>query len=119
MRGRSLTAVIGVLALALLAGACGSGSEAQTTVRATPTTAPPTTTTTVFVPTAPLTGLPDPSGASQTRSALSVKIENTPEARPQSGLNVADWIFERSQDRNCRARCQAEPGTYTHPGNAG
>ncbi len=95
MRGRPTAAVIGVLGLALVAGACGSGSEAQTTSpRTTPSTAPPTTTTTVFVPTAPLTGRPDPSGASQTRAALSVKIENTPEARPQSGLDVADVVYE-------------------------
>ena len=95
MRGRPTAAVIGVVGLALLAGACGSGSEAQTTARTTaPSAAPPTTTTTVFIPTAPLTGLPDPNGASQTRAALSVKIENTPEARPQSGLDVADVVYE-------------------------
>jgi hypothetical protein len=94
MRRRSLTAVIGVLGLALVAGACGGGSGAQTTVRTTASTAPPTTTTTVSVPTAPLTGLPDPSGASRNRAALSVKIENTPEARPQSGLDVADVVYE-------------------------
>ena len=35
------------------------------------------TTTTVAVPIAPLTGLPDPGGASLTRPALSVKVENT------------------------------------------
>jgi len=93
MRGRPVAAVIGVLALAVVAAACGSGSAAQTTAT-TRSTAPPTTTTTVFVPTAPLTGLPDPSGASQTRAALSVKIENTPEARPQSGLDVADVVYE-------------------------
>jgi len=93
MRGRPVAAVIGVLALAVVAAACGSGSAAQTT-STTRSTAPPTTTTTVFVPTAPLTGLPDPSGASQTRAALSVKIENTPEARPQSGLDVADVVYE-------------------------
>ncbi len=46
------------------------------------------------IPDAPLTGLPDPSGASLTRPALSVKIENTPEARPQSGLDVADVVYE-------------------------
>jgi hypothetical protein len=43
---------------------------------------------------APLTGLSDPSGTSQTRSALSVKIENSPEARPQTGLDLADVVYE-------------------------
>jgi hypothetical protein len=92
MRGRPLAAVIAVLALAIVATACGGGSAAQTKGRTKRTA--PTTTTTAFVPTAPLTGLPDPSGASQTRAALSVKIENTPEARPQSGLDVADVVYE-------------------------
>src|SRR5690348_14900013 len=92
MRGRPVAAVVGALAVAIVATAC-SGSSAPTKRIVAPT-APPTTTTTVFVPTAPLTGLPDPSGAAQSRSALSVKIENTPEARPQSGLDVADVVYE-------------------------
>jgi hypothetical protein len=47
---------------------------------------------------APLTGLDDPSGVSLTRAALEVKIENTPEARPQSGLDVADVVYEEVVD---------------------
>ena len=74
---------------------CGGGSDnADAKKPDATTTAPSTTTTTVFVPTAPLTGLPDPSGASQTRASLGVKIENTPESRPQSGLDVADIVYE-------------------------
>ena len=46
------------------------------------------------VPIAPLTGLPDPGGASQTRPALSVKVENTPDARPQAGIDQADVVYE-------------------------
>jgi hypothetical protein len=57
--------------------------------------APPTTTTTpAAVPIAPLTGLPDPGGAALTRSALTVKIENTPEALPQWGIDQADVVYE-------------------------
>lgn len=52
------------------------------------------TTTTVAVPIAPLTGLPDPGGAALTRSALTVKIENTPEALPQWGIDQADVVYE-------------------------
>jgi hypothetical protein len=52
------------------------------------------TTTTVKIPTAPLTGLPDPSGASITRPALTVKIENTPDALPQWGVDQADVVYE-------------------------
>jgi len=51
-------------------------------------------TTTVPVPVAPLTGLPDPGGSALTRSALTVKIENTPEALPQWGIEDADVVYE-------------------------
>jgi len=92
--GRSRAAVIVVVTLAIVATACGGGnSEARTKRRSAPATLP-TTTTTVAVPTEPLTGLPDADGSSQKRAALSVKIENTPEARPQSGLDVADVVYE-------------------------
>ncbi|MFZ1062351.1 MAG: DUF3048 domain-containing protein [Acidimicrobiales bacterium] len=53
-----------------------------------------TTTTTAAVPIAPLTGLPDPGGAALTRPALTVKIENTPEALPQWGIDQADVVYE-------------------------
>jgi hypothetical protein len=53
-----------------------------------------TTTTTIPVAIAPLTGLPDPSGTAITRSALTVKIENTPEALPQWGIDQADVVYE-------------------------
>jgi hypothetical protein len=43
---------------------------------------------------APLTGLADPHGIARHRPALVVKIENTPEARPQAGLDVADLVDE-------------------------
>jgi hypothetical protein len=43
---------------------------------------------------APLTGLADPQGIARHRPALAVKIENTPEARPQAGLDVADVVYE-------------------------
>ena len=52
------------------------------------------TTTTVAPVLAPLTGLPSDE-ASAARPALVVKIDNYPtEARPQSGLNQADVVFE-------------------------
>ncbi|GMU77994.1 MAG: hypothetical protein AMXMBFR46_07910 [Acidimicrobiia bacterium] len=97
-RRRWLSATAALVVLGLGAGAalvsCGGGSSAAPERRRTTATTIPPTTTTVFVPTAPLTGLPDPSGVSQTRSALSVKIENTPDARPQAGLDVADVVYE-------------------------
>jgi hypothetical protein len=43
----------------------------------------------------PLTGLPAPGGAVPPRPALLVKVGNEPEgARPQSGLNEADIVFD-------------------------
>jgi DUF3048 family protein len=43
---------------------------------------------------APLTGRPDPTGIARHRPALAVKIENTPDARPQAGLDTADVVYE-------------------------
>ncbi len=56
-------------------------------------TAPGATATTT-VTRAPLTGRPDPTGATRSHPALAVKIENTPEARPQAGLDDADVVYE-------------------------
>lgn len=52
-----------------------------------------TTTSTVPVIT-PLSGVNDPSGTSRTRPALTIKIENTPDARPQWGIDKADVVYE-------------------------
>ncbi len=90
--------VRGALALVLIGGvvaaACGGGDDTA----AKKPTPPSTTTTTIPIPKAPFTGLPDPSGVSLTRSSVAVKIENTPEARPQSGLDVADVVYEEVVD---------------------
>jgi hypothetical protein len=64
----------------------------STTVAATTTTPP---TTAAPVPVAAETGLPDPTGQSLTRPALWVKIENTEVARPQTGLDQADVVYEQ------------------------
>jgi hypothetical protein len=42
----------------------------------------------------PLTGLVAPDAEAITRRPLSVKIENSPAARPQTGLNAADVVYE-------------------------
>lgn len=42
----------------------------------------------------PLTGLNAPSQSAIHRRVISVKIENSPEARPQTGLNEADVVYE-------------------------
>jgi hypothetical protein len=113
-RSRSILAVaLGSLVVA----ACGGGGEAEpTTTTAASTTTSSTTTTTSTTTTmvstttstttttsaapqfrAPLTGQPLASAAEiPARPALVVKIDNHPQARPQSGLNEADIVFEEN-----------------------
>jgi hypothetical protein len=79
-----------VAALAVALAACGGGGD-EDKAGAKPA---PSTTKPAAPKTAPLTGLPDPDGAAQARPVLSVKIENTPQARPQSGLEVADVVWD-------------------------
>ena len=72
-----------------------SSAAATTTTTTTTTTVPPTTTTTLSpVWKAPLTGLPDPSELTRHRSALTIKMDNTPAAHPQFGLQEADVVYE-------------------------
>ena len=52
------------------------------------------TTTSVVYQSAPLTGLPDISGDAAMRPALTIKIENTPDAMPQWGITKADDVYE-------------------------
>lgn len=80
-------AVVGALFLA----ACGGGDKTAAPREKPP---PSTTTTTIPVPTAPFTGLPDPDGVANARASVAVKIENSPDARPQSGLDIADIVYE-------------------------
>ena len=89
------TAVV-ILGLASLAStACGGGVEPQPVAAVTPETQVAEGTVTTGAPAiAPLTGLPDQSGATASRPSLAVKIDNAPEARPQSGLDVADVVYE-------------------------
>lgn len=92
MRPRFIAiALSGLLALPLLA-AC----TAPKTVEAVWPTA--TTERTVARPAGtlkwPLTGLPAPSADAISIRVVSVKIENAPEARPQTGLDQADVVYE-------------------------
>ncbi len=66
-------------------------TEASTS---TTTSSVVTTTTVRKVRVAPLTGLPDPTRVTRRRSALTIKIENTPAARPQYGIEKADVVYE-------------------------
>jgi len=76
----------------------------------TSTTVVETTTTTTTTPAEavvavfPLTGRPIPPGAEgiAARPAMVVKLDNHPKARPQSGLNEADIVFEENVENLTR-----------------
>ena len=77
-----------LLCLLLVGTACSSGDEEQegpnTTVVSEDEPPPP----------CPLTGEAPPSSVDVERPAIAVKVENSPEARPQSGLEEADIVIE-------------------------
>jgi hypothetical protein len=50
----------------------------------------------------PLTGMPIQDPALAARPALVVKIDNHPDARPQSGLNQADIVYEENVEQLTR-----------------
>lgn len=74
----------------MLFAACDSGSE-ESAPEETPTEVAETPQPD---PTCPLTGEDPPKGVALDRPAVAVKIENSPEARPQHGLESADLVFE-------------------------
>jgi hypothetical protein len=81
-----------VVAVLMMSGAATSVSAADTTT--TTSTSPTTTTTVVHRRIAALTGLPDPTAVTKRRSALTIKMDNTPQAHPQYGINEADVVYE-------------------------
>jgi len=103
MRSTSLF-LVAALALGACSGADAS-EETTTTVAPTTTEAPVATTTTVAEttsttdaiadgPTSPINGLVVQDEALLDRRALVVKIDNHPNARPQTGLSEADAVIE-------------------------
>ncbi|MDQ6948703.1 MAG: DUF3048 domain-containing protein, partial [Actinomycetota bacterium] len=79
----------------LLVGCGGAKKAAQPRPAATaPTSSTSTTTTAPPPPVAPLTGLLEPDAAKRNRVALVVKVDDVDPARPQSGLDAADVVFE-------------------------
>ena len=84
---RMIAAASMVAAGALLLAACSSPTVHKKK-------AIPTTTTTKPAVVCPLTGSPAPGGVVPPRTALAVKVDNYSAARPQSGLDKTDIIFE-------------------------
>jgi len=95
-RSRRSAIVPTVVALvAIASGVAWAGVRLSHTSNSDVTSTPSTSTTTAgVVRNAPLTGVADPSGISFTRSAVVVKIENTPDALPQYGIERADVMYE-------------------------
>lgn len=88
------------LAAAVLVGvtACGKSNDkpieaaapvASSTSPAVETTAPPP-----VIPVWPLTGAIAPDAASTAHPAVVVKMDNSPDARPQTAINEADVVYE-------------------------
>ena len=92
------------VAFALILAACGGAAAEETTTTTLPptttttrpvtTTTEPTTTTTDPGPVSPLNGLPATEPDLLERSVVAVKIDNHWNARPQSGLQSADAVYE-------------------------
>jgi hypothetical protein len=86
---------------ALLVAACGgAGDDDDAGAESTTSANEPATTTTAAPIIAPLTGMVDPTGESQTRPVLTVKVENTRDALPQSGIDQADVVYEEIVEGN-------------------
>ncbi|HXQ44604.1 MAG TPA: DUF3048 domain-containing protein [Acidimicrobiales bacterium] len=89
--------IAAVAAVVVLAGAgialgVTSGKKANKAPRSHPSAA--TMIPAPSGPDCPLTGQPAPGGQVPQRPALAFKVDNYPTARPQSGLNDADIVFE-------------------------
>lgn len=99
MRRRPIVTAL-VSASLLTVAACGSGSEgtpieaAAPATQAPPTSGDPTTTSAPAPPTYPLTGELLIDVPSAHHPAVVVKMDNSAEARPQSGINEADIVYE-------------------------
>jgi hypothetical protein len=78
--------------------AVGAHADSTTTTTSstssTSTTSPTTTTKPPSQSVDPLSGLPYPKHLLKDRSALTIKIDNTPQAHPQFGVSEADVVYE-------------------------
>ena len=97
VRERIGAASVAALLIADLVAVVAVGSPRHAGAVGIPSTSTPTTSTTTTGPPVgvyPLTGLPAYTTRLLPRPALSVKVDNAPDARPQLGLNSADLVTE-------------------------
>lgn len=93
MTRKKLWMIIGgsVGALVIVGGVVFALTRSDSTESAVPE---PTTTTTTTLPVWPLTGVPDAKASGPAHPAVVVKIDNSPDSRPQTGINEADIVYE-------------------------
>jgi hypothetical protein len=94
-----IAGAVAVVLVASVAAVALTGGHHANKAASTTTTSTRASTTTTTAPKprgviAPLTGLRDPTSGSAHRPALTVKVENDRNARPQMGLDQADDIYE-------------------------
>lgn len=94
MRRRNVQRIVAALIAASVLAACGGGSSSN--ADSTTPGAGSEDVNTVSGPTYPLLGTPVTDSAAAARVAIACKIDNHPNARPQSGLNKADIVFEEN-----------------------
>ena len=94
MTRKKLWMIIGgsVGALVIVGGVVFALTRSDSTESAVPE--PTTTTTTTTLPVWPLTGVPDAKASGPAHPAVVVKIDNSPDSRPQTGINEADIVYE-------------------------
>ena len=91
---RSLGAALILGVTLTTAVACGSDPGPKPAASPPSTSAPSTSPAPPPPVVWPLTGVPSKNGKAVDRPALAVKIENSVDARPQTGLNAADLVWE-------------------------
>ena len=95
MTRKKLWMIIGgsVGALVIVGGVVFALTRSDSTESAIPEPTT-TTTTTTTLPVWPLTGVPDAKASGPAHPAVVVKIDNSPDSRPQTGINEADIVYE-------------------------
>jgi len=94
MTRKKLWMIIGgsVGVLVIVGGAVFAFTRSDSSESAIPE--PTATTTTTTLPVWPLTGVPDAKASGPAHPAVVVKIDNSPDSRPQTGINEADIVYE-------------------------
>ena len=93
MIGAAVVVVGGGSGVALAVGMSHHSNPPPTAASTSTTSTAPAAAAIASGPTCPLSGVPS-SGSVPARPALAIKVDNSPTARPQSGLDKADIVFE-------------------------